>query len=133
MNAMRSVFSIVLACMLLSACNVVYKQPIFQGNLLEKTNVDQLKVGMDRKQVYTLLGTPSVEDPFHQNRWDYIYNYVPGTYARKAKLPASSGQHLRVYFDDQNTVSKIEGLESIPVSQPGLPSSKEAILTAPPL
>ena len=72
MKAMRSVFSIVLACLLLSACNVVYKQPIFQGNLLEKTNVDQLKVGMDRKQVYALLGTPSVEDPFHQNRWDYV-------------------------------------------------------------
>lgn len=27
---------------------------------------------MDRKQVFALLGTPSVEDPFHQNRWDYV-------------------------------------------------------------
>ncbi|MBP7370887.1 MAG: outer membrane protein assembly factor BamE [Arenimonas sp.] len=69
---MQKAFSILLACLLLSACNVVYKQPIFQGNLLEKTNVDQLKVGMDRKQVFTLLGSPSVEDPFHHDRWDYV-------------------------------------------------------------
>ena len=72
MIAMRSVFSVLLACLLLPACNVVYKQPIFQGNLLEKTNVDQMAVGMDRKAVYSLLGSPSVEDPFHKNRWDYV-------------------------------------------------------------
>lgn len=69
---MQKAFSLILACLLLSACNVVYKQPIFQGNLLEKTSVDQLKVGMDRKQVFTLLGSPSVEDPFHHDRWDYV-------------------------------------------------------------
>jgi len=69
---MQKAFSIILVCLLLSACNVVYKQPIFQGNLLEKTSVDQLKAGMDRKQVFTLLGSPSVEDPFHHGRWDYI-------------------------------------------------------------
>lgn len=51
---------------------MVYKQPIFQGNLLEKANVDQMAAGMDRQQVYALLGSPSVQDPFHQNRWDYV-------------------------------------------------------------
>ncbi len=62
-----------LSSLLLSACtSVIYKQPMFQGNLLEKTNVDNMAVGMNRQQVYALLGTPSVEDPFHQNRWDYI-------------------------------------------------------------
>ena len=42
---------------------------------------------------------------------------------------------LGVYKVDipQGIVQKIEGLETIPASQPGLPASKEAILNAPPL
>lgn len=69
---MRPVFSIALASLLLSACTTIYKQPVFQGNLLDKANVDQIAVGMSRQQVFALLGSPSVEDPFHQDRWDYI-------------------------------------------------------------
>ena len=46
-------------------------QPIYQGNLLEKTNVDQLQAGMSKQQVMLLLGTPSIADPFHHERWDY--------------------------------------------------------------
>jgi outer membrane protein assembly factor BamE len=70
---MRPVFSLALASLLLSACtSVIYKQPVFQGNLLEKADVDAIAVGLSRQQVYALLGSPSVEDPFHQNRWDYV-------------------------------------------------------------
>ena len=54
-----------------SGCGVLYRQPIYQGNLLEKSAVDQLQAGMDQRQVMTLLGTPSIRDPFHQDRWDY--------------------------------------------------------------
>src|SRR5690606_40624448 len=87
----------------------------------------------DLQQVRFLLGSPTVSDPMNPLRWDYIYNYTPGTYAKKAKIPAAQGQHLRIYFDPTGTVQKIEGLETIPESQPGLPGSKEAILNAPPL
>jgi outer membrane protein assembly factor BamE len=69
---MRPVFSLALASLLLTACTTIYKQPVFQGNLLEKSNVDAMAVGLTRQQVFALLGSPSVEDPFHQNRWDYI-------------------------------------------------------------
>lgn len=58
------------APLLLSGC--LYRQPIFQGNLLEQRNVEQLAVGMSKRQVFTLLGSPSVSDPFRQNRWDYV-------------------------------------------------------------
>ena len=54
-----------------AGCGILYKQPIYQGNLLEKTNVDQLQAGMSKQQVLVLLGTPSIEDPFHHERWDY--------------------------------------------------------------
>ena len=62
---------ILASALLLAGCNLVYKQPVFQGNLLETQNVEQLKPGMTRAQVRSLLGTPPVTDPFHANRWDY--------------------------------------------------------------
>lgn len=60
----------VAAPLLLSGC--LYRQPIFQGNLLEQKNVEQLAAGMSKRQVFALLGSPSVADPFRQNRWDYV-------------------------------------------------------------
>ena len=54
-----------------AGCGILYRQPIYQGNLLEKTNVEQLQEGMGRQQVLALLGSPSIADPFHHDRWDY--------------------------------------------------------------
>ena len=119
----------------LSGCSVfgVYKVDIPQGTPLTKAQASQVQVGMSFQQVRFLLGSPTVTDPLNPQRWDYIYNYIPGTYAKKAKIPAAHGQHLKVYFDENGNVQRIEGLDRIPDSQPGLPASKEAILTAPPL
>jgi outer membrane protein assembly factor BamE len=55
----------------ISGCNVLYRQPVYQGTLFDKKNVDQLKVGMSQQEVYQLVGTPPIADPFHQSRWDY--------------------------------------------------------------
>ncbi|MBC7991418.1 MAG: outer membrane protein assembly factor BamE [Luteimonas sp.] len=62
--------ALLVAC-LTAGCGILYKQPIYQGNLIEKSAADQLQAGMSRQQVLTLLGTPSIADPFHQERWDY--------------------------------------------------------------
>lgn len=61
----------VAVAVLISGCGILYKQPIYQGNLIEKTAADQLQAGMSKQQVMTLLGTPSIADPFHHERWDY--------------------------------------------------------------
>ncbi|WP_397608843.1 outer membrane protein assembly factor BamE [Silanimonas sp.] len=67
----RILFALAVAApLLLSGC--LYRQPIFQGNLLEQKNVEQLATGMSKRQVFALLGSPSVADPFRQNRWDYV-------------------------------------------------------------
>ena len=58
--------------MLLGGCGLIYKVDVYQGSLLEKSQVDQLKAGLSKRQVYALLGSPSVQDPFHQSRWDYV-------------------------------------------------------------
>ena len=35
-----------------------------------------LKPGMTRAQVKYVLGTPLIQDSFHENRWDYIYKMI---------------------------------------------------------
>ncbi len=54
-----------------AGCGILYKQPIYQGNLLEKAQVEQLQAGMSKQQVEALIGSPSIADPFHHDRWDY--------------------------------------------------------------
>ena len=51
----------------------VYRINVEQGNIITREMIDQLKPGMSRRQVRFVLGTPLLEDPFHSNRWEYIY------------------------------------------------------------
>src|SRR5918998_5208341 len=50
-----------------------HKIDIQQGNYVTQDMVSKLKPGMSRSQVRFALGTPLVADPFHPDRWDYIY------------------------------------------------------------
>lgn len=68
--------SLLLSLLLLTAC--VYQAPISQGNLLQQEDIDQIEEGMTRSQVRFLLGTPMIDDPFHADRWDYIYYLMIG-------------------------------------------------------
>jgi len=92
----------VLAVLLLTACGgLVYKQDIQQGNVLANEDVSQLETGMTKRQVKVLLGTPSINSPFHNDRWDYM-----NTYARRAGTPEK--RVLTLYFENDALVS-IEG------------------------
>jgi outer membrane protein assembly factor BamE len=55
-----------------TGCKLIYKQNVQQGNAHEQEDLDQVKLGMSKKQVAYLLGTPAIRDPFHTDRWDYI-------------------------------------------------------------
>jgi outer membrane protein assembly factor BamE len=50
-----------------------HKIDIQQGNYVTQDMVAKLKPGMSRSQVRFALGTPLVTDPFHPDRWDYVY------------------------------------------------------------
>jgi len=56
----------------------VYKMTVQQGNILTEETVDRLEPGMTKSQVRFLLGTPMLEDIFHENRWDYTYTIRRG-------------------------------------------------------
>ncbi len=57
----------------------VYRIDIQQGNVISEDAVNQLRPGMNRRQVQFLMGTPLLADPFHANRWDYFYQFEPGS------------------------------------------------------
>ncbi|KRA20846.1 MULTISPECIES: outer membrane protein assembly factor BamE [unclassified Lysobacter] len=91
---MRKLLLVLSIALITSGCGILYKQPIYQGNLLEKTAVDQLQTGMTKQQVQLLLGSPSIEDPFHHDRWDYTATQRTGRLARTEK------KNLVLYFEN---------------------------------
>ena len=50
-----------------------YKTPIEQGVLLETENLNKVVPGLSKEQVKFLLGTPTIRDIFHDDRWDYLF------------------------------------------------------------
>ena len=72
----------------------VYRASISQGNLIKQEDLDQVEVGMTRNQVRFLLGTPLIDDPFHADRWDYIYYITVG------RDPASYKRWVTIVFED---------------------------------
>lgn len=102
MRKASALISLVLLAAVLPGCNFIYRQPIFQGTLLEKTNVDLLKPGMTQAQVAALLGTPPVADPFHHERWDYVAT------ERRAHGDTQV-KNLTVWFDASGNLEKMEG------------------------
>lgn len=75
----------------------VYRLDIRQGNFVSQEMVAQLKPGLTREQVRYALGTPLLTDPFHGNRWDYVYRYDSGHGDVQQR-------RLSVYFDDNKLV-----------------------------
>ena len=56
----------------------VYRINIPQGNFLEQSDVDKLRVNMTREQVIYVLGRPIAEDAFDKNTWRYVYSFNKG-------------------------------------------------------
>jgi outer membrane protein assembly factor BamE len=56
----------------------VYRINVQQGNIIDQKKLDQLKIGMSKRQVQFLLGTPLLVDTFNTERWDYLYSVRRG-------------------------------------------------------
>jgi outer membrane protein assembly factor BamE len=119
------VLRLVPLALILAACSSIkvpslspYRIDVQQGNALEQESVEKLKPGLSRSQVRFLLGTPLLVDPFHTNRWDYVYNY------RKAgKL---SEERRLVLFFDGDVLARIEA-EGFPPKETA-PEAKPAVV-----
>lgn len=72
-KTMRRLPLFVLLITTLLAAGCVYRTSISQGNLIKQEDLDQAEINMTRNQIRFLLGTPMIDDPFHADRWDYVY------------------------------------------------------------
>jgi outer membrane protein assembly factor BamE len=91
------ILSVLLTLWLVTACKGIYRPEVQQGNVVTQAMIDQLKVGMSRRQVRFILGTPLIEDPFHQDRWDYYYS-------RLSRNRGLERRTLSVFFKDDALV-----------------------------
>jgi len=69
-----------------------YKIEVVQGNIITSEQAAAIKPGMNRAQVRDVLGSPLIADPFHGNRWDYVF-----TLRRQGADPQS--RRIVVLFD----------------------------------
>ena len=78
-----------------------YKVDIQQGNYVTQDMVEKLKPGMTKSQVRFALGTPLVTDPFHNDRWDYVY-------VLQQKGRVTEQRHIIVVFSEDKLL-RIDG------------------------
>lgn len=92
-----------LGCLLLAGCSGLipdaYRIDIPQGNLITEEKVKQIELGMNRRQVQRILGSPLLVDTFNQNRWDYFYSV-------NTKKGTRVEHHITIVFKD-NIVAEI--------------------------
>src|SRR5664280_1522369 len=50
-----------------------YQIEIVQGNVITREQAALIKPGLTRAQVRDVLGSPLLTDPFHADRWDYVF------------------------------------------------------------
>ncbi|MBD8643561.1 MULTISPECIES: outer membrane protein assembly factor BamE [unclassified Stenotrophomonas] len=99
---MRNLLLVAAVALSTTGCGIIYKQPIYQGNLVREDAVSKLQVGQSKQQVNALLGTPSVADPFHAQRWDYMASQ------RIDRVGRTETKNFTVYFEN-DVVTRWEG------------------------
>ncbi|HEX5339987.1 MAG TPA: outer membrane protein assembly factor BamE [Gammaproteobacteria bacterium] len=82
--------------LLVIAC--AYRPDIKQGNFLTDSMIAKVKPGMTETQVEYVLGPAMVKDPFHPERWDYVYYNNPDNGPVVEK-------HVVVMFKDGKVIS----------------------------
>jgi outer membrane protein assembly factor BamE len=119
---------LLIACLAISACSndfripFVFRIDIHQGNVFAQDMVDQLKPGMNKRQVAFIMGTPLLENAFHSERWDYVYSNEPGGEDRVIK------KFTAIFKKDE--LVAVEG-DMRPGNSPSLESRKEVTVNVP--
>ena len=93
-----------------------HKIDIQQGNRIKQQDLEKLQLGMNRNQVKFVLGSPLLQDSFHQDRWDYIFYLKPG----KGEIQRSK---ISLYFDGDKLI-RIDDSQYHPEQQSLSPIAK---------
>jgi outer membrane protein assembly factor BamE len=94
-----SIILLLITALASSACSI-HRVDVQQGNAITKEQIGKLRIGMAKKQVSQIMGTPLIDDPFHQGRWDYYYKFIAGD------SDETQSSYVTLYFDGDR-LSKI--------------------------
>ena len=84
-----------------------YRIEVVQGNVITSEQIGYLKPGLTRAQVRDVLGSPLLTDPFHADRWDYVF-----TIRRQGADPQLRRVIVRFKADVFDSVEGAAGLPS---------------------
>ena len=84
-----------------------YKPDVQQGNTFSEKQLSQLKIGMTPQQVNFIMGTALLKDPFHKNRWDYVYTFAKNQGTAERRLLTLYFEHDKLSKIDDSQVKKI--------------------------
>ena len=112
MKQLTQVFLIIIFSFgVISGCSTFapFKVAVLQGNIIEDKDVEQLTKGLAKDQVQYLLGTPLLNSPIHQNRWDYFYSVKVGETAigeKKLSLNFDKNEKLDSWVFEEITFAE---------------------------
>lgn len=88
-----------------------YRIEVVQGNVVTQEQIARVQPGLTRSQVRDIMGSPLLTDPFHADRWDYVF-----TIRRQGAEPQRRAVVL--LFEDDKLKS---------VDAPALPSERDFV------
>ena len=131
---------LIFLALFLTACSPTvlitpYRIDVQQGNVVTQEMLEKVKPGMTKSQVRFVLGTPLISDPFHTDRWDYVYRYIQaGKLIEQRKLTAVfEGDKLKAIEGAALPPSdNIAGTRPVELITPVAPEPKPAAVTLAP-
>ena len=111
MKQLTKAFLIIISSLgAVSSCSSLapFKVAVLQGNIIEDKDAEQLVKGLSKDQVQYLLGTPLLNSPIHQNRWDYFYSVKVGETIigeKKLSLLFDTDQRLDTWVLEETTLA----------------------------
>jgi outer membrane protein assembly factor BamE len=86
-----------------------YRIDIVQGNVVTKEQIALIRPGVTRLQVRDVLGSPMLTDPFHADRWDYLFTLRrPGAELQRRSV---------VVFFEGDRVKSVEAPADLPTER----------------
>ena len=95
------ILTIITIFFLNSCASNFYQVPIAQGNIISVSMLSKLEIGLSKPQVQYIMGTPSINDPFNSNVWDYVGFEIIGDEVLREV-------HHTLTFQDEKLVSWVK-------------------------
>jgi outer membrane protein assembly factor BamE len=101
---------LVLCCVaIVSACAQwlpdAHRLDMQQGNTVKLEQLEGIEIGMTKAEVRKIMGSPMLSDPFHNQRWDYIYRFIPSKgFERKSLLTLYFQDDVLIRIDDSEYI-----------------------------